>query len=92
MMKASHSFFSKMKQTLLESIEYKSRIWVININKNGVSDGSNVISEDSFSSPLSWMVKSGYSPSMLKIVDEMKRSETTTIMLENETHHLMRVK
>ncbi|MCG3865510.1 MULTISPECIES: hypothetical protein [unclassified Photobacterium] len=91
-MKKLRRLMSHLKSEVIESIEYKQRIWIINVNKNGVNDGSSVINEDTFSTHLAWMVNHGYSPTMLQVVDNMRKSETKTIMLDNEIHHLMRVK
>ena len=85
-------YATKIQQKIIDCIEFKQRIWIINILKNNKNDGSIVICEDSFNYPFEWMVLNRYTSNMLELIDKMKTSETQTLLLNNETHHVMRVK
>lgn len=91
-MKNIRTYISKLQQKIITNIEFKQRIWIINILKDSKNDGSIVINEDSFNYPLEWMVLNHYDSNMLQVIDTMKTSETQTLLLNNEIHHVMRVK
>jgi len=76
---------------------FQERIWVVSIHNNDsehdvLFNDTFVVNEDSFSTPMSWMHKRGYSELMLTKVDKMLRSQVMTVFLENESHSLIRVK
>lgn len=91
-MKNIYSYISKIQQKIIATIEFKQRIWIVNILKKNKNDGSIVICEDNFNYPFEWMVLNLYTSDMLKLIDKMKTSETKTIYINNEIHHVMRVK
>ena len=77
--------------------EFQQRIWVVSIKKNSSEQGALlndtfVVSEDSFSSPMSWMQKRGYDQAAISRIDKMQRSQVVTVFLESGSHSLMRVK
>lgn len=76
---------------------FQKRIWVVSIQKNEGEQGAIlndtfIVSEDSFSSPMSWMHQRGYTLDALKKVDNMKRSQIVKVSVEEGSHRLMRVK
>lgn len=76
---------------------FHERVWVVSIHKNDsehdvLFNDTFVVNEDSFSTPMSWMHKRGYSELMLTKIDNMQRSQVVTVFLENESHSVMRVK
>jgi hypothetical protein len=75
---------------------FEDRIWIVSVRNNGsdygVLNNTFVVSEDGFSSPMSWMHSRGYSELMLSRINKMQRSQVETVFLENESHSLIRVK
>ena len=77
--------------------EFQQRIWIVSIQKNATEQGTLlndtfVVSEDSFSSPMSWMHKRGYNEVMISKVDKMQRSKVVKMSVDDEFHSLIRVK
>jgi|GEM_PF-937817 len=77
--------------------EFQARVWVVSIHNNdsdhdALFNDTFVVNEDSFSTPMSWMHKRGYTQLMLTRIDNMQRSQVVTVFLENESHSLIRVK
>ncbi len=82
----------KIQNALNEFLEFQSRIWVVNVYSGPQKGESFIVNEDSFSAPLQWMKRKGYSTSMLDQVETMKRSQIVEFNLNDVKHRLMRVK
>lgn len=90
-------FLSFFKKVFGQFQEFKERIWIISIKKSGSSSETYlnetfVVSEDSFTSPLQWMVAKHYSSSALTRVETMKLSQLISFEVNDEIHNIMRVK
>ncbi|WP_210454868.1 hypothetical protein [Vibrio crassostreae] len=85
-------FMPKLKSYFNELLDFQSRIWVIHIFEDSITDQSFVINEDGFKEPLEWMKKRDYQARMLDRVDKMKISQVIEIQFEDKMHRLMRVK
>ncbi|CDT69849.1 conserved hypothetical protein [Vibrio coralliirubri] len=83
---------SKLKSYFSELLDFQSRIWVVHIFEDSITDQSFVINEDGFKEPLEWMKKRDYQARMLNRVDKMKISQVIEIQFEDKMHRLMRVK
>ncbi|CAK2177139.1 conserved hypothetical protein [Vibrio crassostreae] len=83
---------SKLKSYFNELLDFQSRIWVVHIFEDSITDQSFVINEDGFKKPLEWMKKRDYQARMLDRVDKMKISQVIEIQFEDKMHRLMRVK
>ncbi|CDT82847.1 conserved hypothetical protein [Vibrio coralliirubri] len=83
---------SKLKSYFSELLDFQSRIWVVHIFEDSITDQSFVINEDGFKEPLEWMKKRDYQARMLDRVDKMKISQVIEIQFEDKMHRLMRVK
>ena len=83
---------SKLKAYFNELLDFQSRIWVVHIFEDSITDQSFVINEDGFKEPLEWMKKRDYQAKMLDRVDRMKISQVIEIQFEDKMHRLMRVK
>lgn len=86
------TYLSKLKNCFNELLDFQSRIWVVHIFEDSITDQSFVINEDAFKEPLEWMKKHNYQPSMLESVERMKISQVIEIQFEDKMHRLMRVK
>ena len=79
----SHMPFStaihKIKTDFSTLLDFQSRIWVVHIFEDSISDQSFVINEDDFKEPLEWMRKRDYHSKMLDRVDKMKISQVFEI-------------
>ncbi len=84
--------FDKMKASLLEVLDFQSRVWVVNVFSGEGKGESFVVNEDSFSEPFQWMKRKGYSPAMLVQVEAMRCSQVKEFELMHVKHRLMRVK
>ncbi|CAH8194058.1 hypothetical protein L9W73_15510 [Vibrio aestuarianus] len=82
----------KFKHTILEAMDFRSRIWVVRISETRLKDESFIINEDSFNEPLQWMKRRSYSSIMLAQVEHMKCSQVHIFTVGNQTHQLLRVK
>ena len=76
---------------------FQARIWIVSIQKKMNEQGpllndTFVVSEDSFSSPMSWMPARGYSEASINELDMMQCSHLVTICIGEQYHSLMRVK
>ena len=76
---------------------FQARIWIVSIQNNvseqdAILKDTFVVSEDSFSSPMSWMHKRGYTQEIINRIDKMQRSQVVKISLDNQSHSLIRVK
>lgn len=85
-------------KTSCQSVQiFQDRIWIVSIQKNA-NDGDQllqntfIVSEDSFSSSMSWMHDRGYSELMITKVDDMKRSNVVKVQVNEYSHSLIRVK
>ncbi len=86
------NLLKKLKHALSDILDFQSRIWVVNVYSGPQKGESFIVNEDSFSAPLQWMKRKGYTTSMLKQVDTMERSQVLEFNLESVKHRLMRVK
>ncbi|TKE91280.1 hypothetical protein FCV53_11715 [Vibrio sp. F12] len=86
------SSLSKLKSYFSELLDFQSRIWVVHIFEDSITDQSFVINEDGFKEPLEWMKKRAYQAVMLERVEKMKISQVIEIQFEDKMHRLMRVK
>ncbi|MEL0608192.1 hypothetical protein [Vibrio echinoideorum] len=86
------SYIFKLKSYFSELLDFQSRIWVVHIFEDSITDQSFVINEDSFKEPLEWMKKRAYQTEMLERVEKMKISQVIEIKFEDKMHRLMRVK
>ncbi len=77
--------------SLLKTLEFQQRIWIVSINHGAYSD-TFVVTEDSFSEPMQWMRRKGYDEVMLNRVNALQRSQTVQFNLDNSCHQLLRVK
>ncbi|MDA9558018.1 hypothetical protein N9R79_11065 [Vibrio sp.] len=83
----------KIKEHVLSVLDFKSRIWVINTISSTLQNETFVVNEDSFDSPLSWMVKHQYTPEQLNSVEQLTISQVVVIQLsETIQHRVIRVK
>ncbi|KKD00538.1 MULTISPECIES: hypothetical protein [Photobacterium] len=73
-------------------MDFQQRIWVVHVRESRFQDESFIVSEDSFTTPLQWMSKKGYSEEMLSKVELMKRSQVLEFTVGDCQHRLMRVK
>lgn len=76
---------------------FQKRIWIVSIQNKEAEQGSlfndtYVVSEDDFSSPMSWMHKKGYSVAVIKKIDTMQRSQVVKVTINEQYHSLVRVK
>ncbi|KDN30456.1 hypothetical protein VFDL14_06940 [Vibrio fortis] len=83
---------TSIKSFFNEVLDFQSRIWVIHIVEEAITDQSFVINEDGFKEPLEWMKKRRYSENMLERVDKMRISQIIELQMGNISHRLMRVK
>ncbi|MEZ9674108.1 hypothetical protein [Vibrio lentus] len=87
----SHCLY-KIKASFSELLDFQSRIWVVHIFEDSITDQSFVINEDGFKEPLEWMKNRAYQTAMLERVEKMKISQVIEIQFEDKMHRLMRVK
>lgn len=73
-------------------LEYQSRIWVIQVTDGKLKDETVIVNEDSFATPMQWMVSQGYCQDMLETVNNMKRSEIAILSISGLEHRIMRAK
>lgn len=76
---------------------FQDRVWIVSIQKNPsdqdtIFKDTFVVSEDSFSSSMSWMHKRGYIDITINKVDKMKRSQVVNVLVNGQLHSLIRVK
>lgn len=86
------SLFTQFLALLKKTIEFKSRIWVIQITDGQFKDESLIINEDTFNEPMQWMKQHLYSEEMISKVDNLRRSEIIFLQLLDIEHRIMRVK
>ncbi|KAA8670121.1 hypothetical protein MID13_05060 [Vibrio gigantis] len=89
---SSKTYLSKLKNYFSDLLDFQSRIWVVHIFEDSITDQSFVVNEDAFKEPLEWMKKRDYQSKMLDRVDKMKISQVIEIQFEDKMHRLMRVK
>ncbi|MCB5357935.1 hypothetical protein [Vibrio lentus] len=82
----------KIKASFSELLDFQSRIWVVHIFEDSITDQSFVINEDGFKESLEWMKKRAYQTAMLERVEKMNISQVIEIQFEDKMHRLMRVK
>jgi len=93
LLKIRSQFVSACKNVQL----FQERAWIVSIERKGSEAGTLlkdtfVVSEDDFSSPMSWMHKRHYSQQAIDQVDNMRRSQVLIVNVAGLPHHLMRVK
>lgn len=76
---------------------FQDRVWIVSIQNNlndqdSILKDTFVVSEDSFSSPMSWMHQRGYTDITINKVDKMKRSQVVNVSVDGQLHSLIRVK
>ena len=76
---------------------FQERAWIVSIEREGSEPGSIlkdtfVVSEDDFSSPMSWMHKRHFSQQAINQIDKMGRSQVLIVNIAGLAHHLIRVK
>lgn len=86
------SLLSRVKAGLMDVLDFQSRVWVVSVYAGEHKGESYVVNEDSFSEPMQWMKRKGYSDPMIEQIDKMQRSQVKEFELENVKHRLMRVK
>ena len=86
------NMFSELKRTIAGILDFKTRVWVVNVYAGKHKGESYVVNEDSFTEPLQWMKNKGYKDSMLTKVESMKHSQVIEFDLGSVKHRLMRVK
>lgn len=82
----------KLKASLLDVLDFQSRVWVVNVFAGEHRGESYVVNEDSFTEPMQWMKGKGYSERMIQQIEKMPRSQVKEFELETVKHRLMRVK
>ncbi|HIF9445324.1 TPA: hypothetical protein ACX6SI_001606 [Photobacterium damselae] len=86
------SIINPIYHVIKNSVDFKNRIWVINIKQKGKPEDAHLVAEDDFSYSWEWMIKQNYTQDMIDRVDAMKPSETITLENNHHRYHLMRVK
>lgn len=76
----------------MDVLDFQSRVWVVSVYAGEHKGESYVVNEDSFSEPMQWMKRKGYTEAMIEQIDKMQRSQVKEFELENVKHRLMRVK
>jgi len=84
--------FNKLKASLLDVLDFQSRVWVVSVFAGEHKGESYVVNEDSFTEPMQWMKGKGYSELMIQQIEKMPRSQVKEFELETVKHRLMRVK
>ncbi|MEL7290374.1 MAG: hypothetical protein AAGJ78_04335 [Pseudomonadota bacterium] len=84
--------FNKLKASLLDVLDFQSRVWVVSVFAGEHKGESYVVNEDSFTEPMQWMKGKGYSERMIQQIEKMPRSQVKEFELETVKHRLMRVK
>ncbi|WP_171757901.1 hypothetical protein [Vibrio sp. RE86] len=83
---------NRIKTGLIDVLDFQSRVWVVSVYAGEHKGESYVVNEDSFSEPMQWMKRKGYTEAMIEQIDKMQRSQVKEFELENVKHRLMRVK
>ncbi len=83
---------NKLKKAILEVLDFQSRVWVVSVFAGEHKGESYVVNEDSFSQPMQWMKRKGYSEEMIEQINKMQRSQVKDFELEAVKHRLLRVK
>ncbi|WP_047044338.1 hypothetical protein [Vibrio mexicanus] len=86
------NLLSKFRKAVSDVLDFRARMWVVRIDTGHINGESFVVNEDSFTTPLQWMKRKGYSDSMLQQVEAMKCSQVVVFDLGDIKHQLMRVK
>ncbi|USD67258.1 hypothetical protein [Vibrio sp. SCSIO 43136] len=86
------NFIDKLKHAISDVLDFRNRVWVVNVFAGPQKGESFVVNEDGFSAPLEWMTRKGYDDTMLKQVEAMPRSQVLEFDLGVVKHRLMRVK
>ncbi|CZF81839.1 hypothetical protein GCE9029_02860 [Grimontia celer] len=89
-------FLTKMHDsltgTLNNMVEFRERMWIVNVREAEKSSESFVISEDNFREPMEWMIDQNYSSEMLERLESLKLSESIRFTVGGAEHCLFRVK
>ncbi|MCQ1061117.1 hypothetical protein ACQKPX_05040 [Photobacterium sp. DNB23_23_1] len=86
------SLWQRFKSAAIDVLDFKSRVWVVNIRSSTLQDESFVVSEDNFKQPLQWMKSKQFDDGMLSHVEKMKVSQVLVFNLEGIRYRLLRVK
>ncbi len=86
------NLLKRIKSQLLEVLDFQSRVWVVSVYQGEHKGESYVVNEDSFSEPMQWMKRKGYSSVMVERIDNMRRSQVEEFELAKVKHRLLRVK
>lgn len=81
-----------LRSAVTDALDFRARIWVVNVYTGQQKGESFIVNEDTFSAPLQWMKRKGYDEPMLEQVDAMHRSQVIEVNLDSVKHRLMRVK
>lgn len=84
--------FNTLKLAVLDVLDFRSRVWVVNVFAGEHKGETFVVNEDNFEEPLQWMRGQGYSDTMLKQVEAMPRSQVVEFDVDTIKHRLVRVK
>ncbi|UPQ89321.1 hypothetical protein [Vibrio sinaloensis] len=82
----------KLKASLLDVLDFQSRVWVVNVFAGEHRGEPYVVNEDSFAEPMQWMKRKGYSQTMIEKIEKMQRSQVMEFELGTVKHRLLRVK
>lgn len=76
----------------MDVLDFQSRVWVVSVYAGEHKGESYVVNEDSFSEPMQWMKRKGYTDTMIEQIEKMQRSQVKEFELAKVKHRLMRVK
>jgi hypothetical protein len=82
----------KLKQALVEALDFQARVWVVSVSAGEHKGESYVVNEDAFKEPMQWMKSKGYSAVMIEQIELMQRSQVKEFELSSVKHRLLRVK
>ncbi len=86
------SLWQRFKVAAVETLDFKSRLWVVNVHSSRLQDDSYIVNEDNFSEPLQWMKRQQFSDDMLDKVERMRRSQVVVFNIDEVKYRLLRVK
>jgi len=86
------NLLSRIKSGLMDVLDFQSRVWVVSVYAGEHKGESYVVNEDSFSEPMQWMKRKGYTNTMIEQIEKMQCSQVKEFELEKVKHRLMRVK
>lgn len=86
------NLWKRFKLAVTSVMDFKSRIWVVNIHGTFLQNETFFISEDNFKAPLQWMRNKQYTEEMLEKVESMKIAQVISFVHGDIRHRLVRVK